>query len=176
MSRSCSGYGWSPQAGRLLSGGGGCNTCRAGRSATSAVSTMCWTSYRPVPASRPLPGVLSAERVVEDGHGPRGQLRIGRLDFFLAGTNVTTVPISDLDDVPCAGPVFYVNGGFCLYWPASTRDRLGAYLQANPRATVTALSSGPVHRPLHGIRELRGSRPQRHARTGRQSHRQAGRC
>ncbi len=35
--------GWSLQAGRLQSGGGGCNTCRAARSATSTESPMCWT-------------------------------------------------------------------------------------------------------------------------------------
>ena len=62
--------------------------------------------------------------MVEDGHGHADSSGPAALDL-LAGHNVRTVTVSDLDSMPWAGHVFYVNVGSRLYRLAGTRGRLG---------------------------------------------------
>ncbi len=70
---------------------------------------------------------------------------------FLEQHAAMTVAATGPHGTPWATPVFYVNDGLRLYWLGSPRSRLGACLEANPRAAATIIGPAPAWHLMQGI-------------------------
>ena len=72
------------------------------------------------------------------------------LDFMKA-QKAAIVSAADTDGVPWAVPVFYIHDGFQVYWLTNPSNRLGSYLQANPRAVLCILAESLDWQKMQGL-------------------------
>lgn len=91
-----------------------------------------------------------------DAGGQHGSTSADMILTFMEQHYAMTIAAADPKGTPWAAPVFYVNKGFRVYWLTVPSNRLGAYLSANPRATVTILGGDQDWRLMQGL-QIEGS-------------------